>query len=211
VSRSYGAQPAVADLTLELAAGRFHALVGPSGSGKTTVLHLIAGLERAGAGSITVLGQDLAGLDRAGLAAFRRGRIAITGQSPAPIPFLTTCENAELGALASGAGRRAAREAALGALAQVGLGDHADQPAASLSGGEHHRLALAGALALRPVLLLADEPTASLDQASAAMCGEVLAAAALAGMTVVCATHDQLLAARAEYRIDLASRVPPGR
>jgi ABC-type lipoprotein export system ATPase subunit len=211
VSRFYGAQRAVEALTLELAPSVFHALVGPSGSGKTTVLHLIAGLERASTGSVTVLGQDLGALDRDGLAAFRRGRVAITGQSPAPIPFLTTCENAELGALAAGMTRRAARDAALEALARVGLRDRAAQPAASLSGGERHRLALASALAIRPVLLLTDEPTASLDQASAAMCADVLVASALEGMTVVCATHDQLVAARAEHRIELGgeSLAPP--
>ena len=163
--KAYGQTPVLHGLDLELQAGRLHAMTGPSGSGKTTLLHLLAGLELPDAGTVTVDGAELTSLDRAGRAGLRREKIAYVGQQAGLVPHLSALENVEL-ALAL-RGREEGRFAALAALESVGLGERATQRVGRLSQGERARVAIARAIASRPALLLADEPTSRLDGANA--------------------------------------------
>jgi len=186
------------DLALE--PGAFTALTGPSGSGKTTLLDLVAGLERPVAGSVRVAGAELAGLSRDALAALRRRHVAVVPQSTALSDHLTVRENAELGLLARGR-PGAGTERVLAALGLEGL---ADRPAGELSGGQRQRVALARALAVDPDVLVADEPTANLDERGARDVARLLAqAAARRGTTVLCATHDPAVAAAADAVVDV--------
>jgi ABC-type lipoprotein export system ATPase subunit len=203
LTRRYGATTVFENVDLELRAGRLHALTGPSGSGKTTLLHLLAGLELPDAGSVTVDGDELTALDRAARAAVRRAKIAYVGQQAGLVPHLSALENVELALALRGIAD--GRLAAAGALDSVGLSERATQRVARLSQGERARVAIARAVATRPALLLADEPTSRLDGANAISVGILLARLARdTGAAVVCATHDQLVIEQADSRITLS-------
>jgi ABC-type lipoprotein export system ATPase subunit len=175
-------------------------VTGPSGSGKTTLLHLVAGLELPDEGAIEVLGIDVAALDRAGRAHFRRDHVGYVGQQPGLVPMLSATENVELALALRGLQPEGAREA----LVAVGLEDRADQRVARLSTGERGRVAIARALAPRPELLLADEPTSRLDLANALAVGALFVRLAREfGTAVVCATHDPLLIEQADAKLVL--------
>ncbi|MDE3191103.1 MAG: ATP-binding cassette domain-containing protein [Acidobacteriota bacterium] len=190
------------DLSLSLAAGELSAITGPSGSGKSTLLHLIAGLDRPTAGDVTVLGTSLAGLDDTGLALMRRAHVGVVTQGTDLVPFLTARETIEL-ALAL---RGMPVDGAAGALAAVGLAELAGQRVARLSTGERQRVAIARAVAARPALLLADEPTARLDEANARAVGALFAELArTTGAAIVCATHDPVLIEHARVDFPLAT------
>jgi putative ABC transport system ATP-binding protein len=190
------------DLSLAFAGGAFSAITGKSGSGKSTLLHLLAGLDRPTAGDVRVLGTELSGLDDTGLALLRRRSIGLVTQGTDLVPFLTARETVEL-ALAL---RGIDREHAGPSLVAVGLGDLADQRVARLSMGERQRVAIARALAARPALLLADEPTARLDEANARAVGALFAELARStGAAVVCATHDPVLIEHARVEFPLAT------
>jgi ABC-type lipoprotein export system ATPase subunit len=202
---------AVAGVTIALKAGTFHALVGPSGCGKTTLLHLIAGLDRADLGTVTLRGADVATRSREQLAALRAESVAIVPQVSALVAGLSALDNVALGLRARGVPARPARERAHTALEDVGLGDLAHRLAGGLSGGERQRVALARALATDAPLLIADEPTANLDEANAIGVAELLAARAAAGACVVCSTHDATVTARATIVIAMRDgRIAPG-
>ncbi|HUY72670.1 MAG TPA: ATP-binding cassette domain-containing protein [Gaiellaceae bacterium] len=188
--------------------GLLVALEGRSGSGKTTLLHLVGGLERPDAGSIRVAGRELTSLDREQLAAHRRDHIAWVGQEPGLIPFATALENATLSLEIRDGGRRPEHEAeALAWLERLGLGDCVERIADRLSAGERQRVAIARALSRRPDVLLLDEPTARLDEESAALVADLLVAAARASnAAVVCATHDRAVAERADAVIAFGRR-----
>jgi ABC-type lipoprotein export system ATPase subunit len=208
VGRSYPSPSApieaLAALTLDFNQGLFHVVAGPSGSGKTTLLHLVAGLERPTTGRVAVLGRALEELSRAQLADFRRDHVAIVPQSPALVPFLSALENVELMGRIRGLSARQASTRATAAIAEVGLRDRAGQRAGELSGGERQRVAIARALATKPELILADEPSANLDQANATTIAELLDAATRRhGVTVICATHDPILMTAAHRRVQL--------
>jgi ABC-type lipoprotein export system ATPase subunit len=192
------------------ARGRLVAIEGRSGSGKTTLLHLIAGLERPEAGGVTVAGVDLGGLDREQLAAHRREHVGWVGQEPGLVPFATALENALLSLELQGGGRLDEHEADARAwLERLGLADCADRAADRLSGGERQRVAIARALARRPDVLLLDEPTARLDQESAALVADLLISAArVSQAAVICATHDALLVQRADEVIRVGDESP---
>jgi len=197
------AHPVLDGLSRTYEGGTFTAVVGRSGSGKTTLLHLLAGLDTPTAGEVIVHGQELGSMSRSRIAAFRRERIALVTQEPGLIPHLTSRENVELAlivrGMADGAPARAAR-----ALTEVGLADRLDHRADLLSAGERQRVAIARALAVRPALLLADEPTARLDQANARSIGELLARLAHTTCAVViCATHDPLVTDQADAELTL--------
>jgi peptide/nickel transport system ATP-binding protein len=200
VRRTYGSGTAAVealpptDLSVEGAG--LTALVGPSGSGKTTLLHIVAGLERPTAGAVIVGGRDLAALSRAQLAAFRRESLAFVPQAAALAGHLSARENVALAAQIRG---RRDPEAVAAALESVGLSELAGRRAGELSGGERQRVALARALVTRPAVLLADEPTANLDQRNAIGVARLLATAARReGMLVLCATHDPSVIAEAD-------------
>jgi ABC-type lipoprotein export system ATPase subunit len=188
---------AVANVTLTLKTGTFHALVGPSGCGKTTLLHLIAGLDRADRGTVTLAGADLERHTREQLAALRAEHVAVVPQVSALVAGLSALDNVALGLRARGETAHAARTRAREALEQVGLQELASRLAGGLSGGERQRVALARALAGNAPLIVADEPTANLDEANAIRVAELLQARAAQGACVVCATHDATVTARA--------------
>jgi putative ABC transport system ATP-binding protein len=180
--------------------GSLYAVTGPSGSGKTTLLNLLAGLERPTSGTAIVDGRDLSTLDRAGRAAVRRDSVGYVAQQPTLFPFLSARENVELALMLRG---RA--QGALEILTEVGLAERAEQHVERLSAGERLRAAIARALAVRPALLLADEPTSRLDEANAAAIAELLGRLAReVGTAVVCATHDPVVLDRADEQIALA-------
>ncbi len=191
-------------LDLTIAEGTVVAVTGPSGCGKTTLLRLLGGLTAPTEGEIYVLGERLGSLDRAQRAALRREHVAVVGQQMGLVPFLTAAENVELALALRGVAPADAAERAAGALDAVGLGARLRMQAARLSAGERQRVAVARALAGRPRVLLADEPTARLDEANALGVASLLRrAAAEHGVAVVCATHDPLLAEQADVELSL--------
>jgi ABC-type lipoprotein export system ATPase subunit len=201
--KRYGATVVFEDLHATFDAGRLHAVVGPSGSGKTTLLHLLAGLDLPDAGTIAVAGTELTGLDRTARAALRREQIAYVGQQAGLVPHLSALENVEL-ALALRGTEDGSRLAALAALESVGLGERATQHVSRLSQGERARVAIARAVASKPTLLLADEPTSRLDGAIAIAVAVLLARLARdTGAAVVCSTHDPLVIEQADAQITL--------
>ncbi len=201
--KRYGGTVVLDGLDAVFDANRLHAVVGPSGSGKTTLLHLLAGLELPDAGSIVVGGKDLTALDRSARAALRREQIAYVGQQAGLVPHLSALENVEL-VLALRGREEGSRLAALAALESVGLGERATQHVSRLSQGERARVAIARAVASKPTLLLADEPTSRLDGANAIAVAVLLARLARdTGAAVVCSTHDPLVIEQADAQITL--------
>ena len=189
--------PVLRGVDLRIEAGTSVAIAGPSGSGKTSLLLLLSGLERPGAGSIRIDGIDLGGLDSDGLADLRRERIGIVFQSFHLLPSLSALDNAALPLRMAGAS--GAREAAVDMLSRVGLGDRLHHRPAELSGGEQQRVAIARALVHRPRLLLADEPTGNLDDQTAAAVRELLFGLNRElGTTLVLVTHDLDFATRCD-------------
>jgi ABC-type lipoprotein export system ATPase subunit len=199
------AHPVLAGVSRTFESGTLAAVVGRSGSGKTTLLHLVAGLDRPTAGEVVVHGHELGSMSRSRVAAFRREHVALVTQEPGLIPHLTSRENVELGLIVRSATDDIPAKAAR-ALAEVGLADRLDHRADRLSAGERQRVAIARALAVRPAILLADEPTARLDQANARSIGELLARLAhTSGAVVICATHDPLVTEWADTELTLHS------
>ena len=192
------------DLTAGFARGAVTAVTGPSGSGKTTLLHLLAGLARPSAGEVVALGVPLAGLDRAARAEFRRENVAFVSQQLDLVPFLTARENVELALTLRGVSPDDAEREAREMLESIGLAERTEQRVTRLSAGERQRVAVARALAVRPRILLADEPTARLDEGNAlAVVALLEKLAAERGVAVVCGTHDRLLAETATFELSL--------
>ena len=204
VDKHYGsgarAQQVLSGFGAAFTRGRLVAVEGRSGSGKTTLLHVIAGLERPDQGTVTVAGAVLGNLDREALAAHRRDHIGWVGQEPGLVPFATALENVLLAQEIHHGGHSPEHEPEARAwLERLGLADCVDRPADRLSAGERQRVAIARALARRPAVVLLDEPTARLDQESAALvAGLLVSAARQSDAAVICATHDTLLTERAD-------------
>ncbi len=193
---------AVDGVDLEVEAGEFVAIEGPSGSGKTTLLGLLAGIDRADSGTVSVLGHDLARLSPTERARLRRSRLGIVFQSFGLVPSLTTEQNVTLALTLSGLDPKAAHPAAVAALAEVGLDGYGGARVDELSGGERQRVGVARALVADPVLILADEPAGSLDEDNAGMVLDLLERASRARRaSLVLVTHDPASAARADRRI----------
>jgi putative ABC transport system ATP-binding protein len=189
---------------VSLAIGRGEAvgLIGPSGSGKSTLLMVAAGLERPDSGAVHVAGQDLSPLDEDALARFRGKNIGIVFQSFHLIPTMTALENVAVPLELAGAAD--AFERAGAELASVGLGERVTHYPAELSGGEQQRVALARALAPHPAILVADEPTGNLDEATGREIVELLFAGhEKRGTTLVLVTHDPDLARVADTAVAL--------
>ncbi|MCF4126641.1 ABC transporter ATP-binding protein [Methylobacterium sp. SyP6R] len=191
-------------ISLSVAPGEAVGLVGPSGSGKSTLLMTMAGLERPDSGKVVVEGTDLAGLDEDALARFRGRRIGIVFQSFHLVPTMTALENVALPlelADAPDAHARASRE-----LEAVGLGHRLHHYPAQLSGGEQQRVAIARAVAPEPAILVADEPTGNLDEATGAQIVDLLFALKRdRGATLVLVTHDPGLARLCDRTVRLRS------
>ena len=193
----------LAGVDLDVAAGESVGIVGPSGSGKTSLLMVLAGLEQATSGTVTVAGQELTGLDEDALARFRRDNVGIVFQAFHLIPTMTALENVSVPLEL--AGLRDANERAAESLASVGLGHRLTHLPGQLSGGEQQRVALARAFAPRPRLLLADEPTGNLDVATGRSVMDLLfGMQERFGTTLLLITHDPALADRCGRRIRIA-------
>ena len=190
------------DVSLDVPAGQFLAIAGPSGSGKSTLLGLIAGLDQPTAGRIEVAGVDITALDEDALARFRRDHVGYVFQSFHLLPTLTAQENVAVPLELAGEAGAAVRSASL--LAEVGLAERAHHYPVQLSGGEQQRVAVARAMARRPALLLADEPTGNLDSATGKQIIELLVGMnRRLGSTLVLVTHDAALAAHADRVVTL--------
>ncbi len=191
-------------ISLQIAAGETAGIVGPSGSGKSTLLMVLAGLERIDSGSIRIAGEDLARMSEDELAAFRGRTVGIVFQSFHLIPNMTALENVAVPLEL--AGRDDAFSVAVRELEEVGLKDRLTHYPGQLSGGEQQRVAIARALAPSPRLLIADEPTGNLDQATGRQIAEMLFAKATErAMTLMLVTHDPALAARCSRQIAIRS------
>lgn len=199
VSKRYGAAADVIDdLSFTVARGEFVLLTGPSGAGKSTALRLISALETPNAGKVVVGDVDLARLKARARATLRR-TMGIVPQDLMLLPDRTALDNVMLPALTAGLSLRDARTRANAALIRVGVEEASAFPPA-LSGGLQQRVALARAIVNRPALLLADEPTAHLDEAAAADIVRLLDEFAASGVTVVLASHGESVALPATAR-----------
>jgi putative ABC transport system ATP-binding protein len=198
-----GAVQILRGVSLDVAAGETVAVVGPSGSGKTSLLMIIAGLERASSGGVTIAGRDFTSLDEDALARARGETIGIVFQSFHLVATMTALENVALPLEFQG--RSDAFEAAEDVLAEVGLSHRLQHFPAQLSGGEQQRVALARALVPRPRILLADEPTGNLDGTTGQQVTDLLFG--LKGhraTTLVLVTHDEKLAGRCRRIVRMA-------
>jgi len=178
--------------------GDFVALMGPSGCGKSTLLNLVAGLDVADEGTITVAGELVTGRTEDELSQLRRRHIGIVFQFFNLLEGMTVLENVALPAVIAGRKRRAAESRARDLLDLLGIGDKASTVPGMLSGGQRQRLAIARALANEPTLLLADEPTGALDSEGGQEVIELLSRLHAGGQTIVLVTHDAGVAAAAE-------------
>ncbi len=184
--------------SLQLAPGEWVAVMGPSGCGKSTLLHMVGGLRRPDAGSITIDGVEISSLSDHSRARYRRNRIGYVFQQYNLIDDLTVVHNVELPALLLGTPHRRARHDAAELLDRLGLSSLAGAWPAELSGGEQQRVAIARALVARPAVVLADEPTGALDRAASATVIELLRAASNERQTILMVTHDPEVAAAAD-------------
>jgi putative ABC transport system ATP-binding protein len=194
---------ALADITVDIPAGRFTAIMGPSGSGKSTLMHCLAGLDTVTSGQVYVGGTDLSALSDRELTKLRRERIGFIFQSFNLIPTLSARENITLPLTL--AGRKPDRQWMETIVHTVGLGNRLKHRPSEISGGQQQRVAVARALVSRPQIIFADEPTGNLDSRTG---GEILdfmaAAVREMGQTIVMVTHDATAAARADSVLFLA-------
>ena len=201
VGRSFampaGPVHAVRDVTLQIRAGDHIAVRGPSGCGKSTLLHMLGVVDAPSSGTLLFDGQDVSRLSDARRSALRLRRIGFIFQRFFLLPMLTAAANVELPLSEAGASRRDRQERTKVLLDYVGLAARADHRPSQLSGGEMQRVAIARALANNPQLLLADEPTGELDEATGAQIAALLDRVNADGTALVIVTHDSTLADRA--------------
>lgn len=195
---------ALSDITLDVGAGEFCALIGPSGSGKSTLMNLIGLLDRPTSGSIQVHGRDVSQLSKMESARVRNANIGFIFQAFHLLPRLTAQENVALPLLYRGLEEREQWARALEALEMIGLADKAQSKPDELSGGQRQRVAIARALVGEPSFLLADEPTGSLDSKMAAAIMDLFVRLnGELGLTIIMVTHDAGLAGQCRRQIEL--------
>jgi putative ABC transport system ATP-binding protein len=206
VSKYYPGPPPVRALdqvSVAVAAGELAAVTGPSGSGKSTLLHLMGTLDRPGSGTVRVTGLDVARMTDRQVSALRAARIGFVFQQFFLAEHQTVLANVADGLLYAGVPRARRRQLSATALERVGLAHRAGARPTQLSGGERQRVAIARAIAGRPPVVLADEPTGNLDSATGAAILALLEELNAAGTTIIVITHDQAVAAAMRRRIEI--------
>ena len=206
VTKTYQTQPPVPALrgvSFSVGAGEFVAIAGPSGSGKTTLLQLMGTLDRPTSGTVRLAGTDVAALSDREVAFLRASRVGFVFQQFFLAEHKPLLDNVADGLLYAGVKLAVRRELALDALSAVGLADRADARATQLSGGQRQRAAIARALAGEPAIILADEPTGNLDQATGQSILDLFTSLHERGATIMLITHDTGIARRMPRRIEM--------
>ncbi|HET6174209.1 MAG TPA: ABC transporter ATP-binding protein [Gaiellales bacterium] len=198
---------ALRSVSLVINQGEFVAIMGPSGSGKTTLLAILGCLDRPTQGSYKLVGEEMSTLDETHRAHVRGGRIGFVFQAYNLLPRTNAYRNVELPLVYAGVPARERRSRVLAGLAEVGLSDRADHLPTQLSGGQQQRVAVARALAMRPSVLLLDEPTGNLDSASEEEVLSLLEHVNGQGATLAMVTHSNEVAERASRIVRLADGV----
>lgn len=202
LKKTYGLTPALRGVSLDVTRGEILAIMGPSGSGKSTLLHALAGIELPDSGSVSYNGRELTSLSDAQRTVLRRTDFGFVFQFSQLVPELTAVDNIAVPLLLNGVAKKTAYAQAHEWLATVGLEDHADSLPGELSGGQAQRIAIARALAPRPAVLFADEPTGSLDSLNSETVMTLLVdLVRVRGLTVVLVTHEPTVAAYADREI----------
>jgi putative ABC transport system ATP-binding protein len=194
---------ALRGIDLSVARGELLALIGPSGSGKSTLMAILGCLDRPTDGAYALDGQEVQGLSGQALASIRNTKIGFVFQAYNLLPRATVLRNVELPMLYAGVGRRERRERAMELLERVGIPDKAQVLPGQLSGGQRQRVSIARALANRPAVLLADEPTGALDSHTGAEILALFHELNQQGNTVILVTHDLGIAAQAGRQVEI--------
>lgn len=204
IHKSFGSLEVLKGISLHIRKGEVVSIVGPSGAGKTTLLQIIGTLDKADSGTVVIDGQDISALSAGKLADFRGSRIGFVFQFHQLLPEFTALENVMMPALIAGKSKKEARKKALGLLELLGLTDRASHKPNELSGGEKQRVAVARALVNDPAVILADEPSGSLDSKNKQDLHQLFFDLRdKLGQTFVIVTHDEELASQTDRRINL--------
>ena len=207
LTKTYGsngaAVHALRGIDLEVSRGEFIALIGPSGSGKSTLMAILGCLDQPSTGAYSLEGQRVEGLSGRELAQIRNEKIGFIFQQYNLLPKASVVRNVELPMLYAGVHRKERRQRALELLEKVGIPDKAKVLPAALSGGQRQRVAVARALANRPALLLADEPTGALDSRTGHEVLELFAELHRQGNTIIIVTHDLSIASMAQRQVEI--------
>lgn len=205
VTKSYGPLTVLHDVSLSIPEGKIMAIVGPSGAGKTTLLQIAGTLDRPDTGTVVFDGIDLFSLKDKKLSAFRNSHIGFVFQFHQLLPEFSALENVAMPALIAGRSRKVAFEEARRLLDDLGLSHRTDHKPAELSGGEKQRTAIARALINSPKIVLADEPTGSLDSRNRKEIQEIISRLCRErGQSFVVVTHDREMASIADCVVEMA-------